>query len=115
MAAFFLPVTLALVAAAATLAPPAAAIGWILACTGPACDHLWKPMLIWAATRSASARAMLLLPVIEGAVEGESVPEEGAVGAGTGASGLAANGGGREGVPEETVRVKPSTEISSKG
>lgn len=48
--AFFLPVALALsaatVAALAALAPPALALGWVLACTGPACEQLWRPLLV---------------------------------------------------------------------
>ncbi|CBJ30156.1 expressed unknown protein [Ectocarpus siliculosus] len=48
-AACFLPVMLALSAAAAatfaTLAPPALALTWVFACTGPACEQLWRPLL----------------------------------------------------------------------
>lgn len=49
-AAFFLPVALALSAAAAAvfaaLAPPTLALGWVVACTGPACEQLWRPLLV---------------------------------------------------------------------
>lgn len=45
-ATFFLPVVLAAVAAAAALAPAAVAVGWVLACTGPACEQLWRPLLV---------------------------------------------------------------------
>lgn len=48
--AFFLPVALALsaatMAALAMLAPPVLALGWVLACTGPACELLWRPLLV---------------------------------------------------------------------
>ncbi|CAN0295426.1 unnamed protein product, partial [Hapterophycus canaliculatus] len=66
-AAFFLPVALALSAAAAAffaaLAPPALALGWVLACTGPAREQLWRPLLVWTGTRWEFLRGLLLLPM----------------------------------------------------
>ncbi|CAM9628515.1 unnamed protein product [Scytosiphon promiscuus] len=66
-AAFFLPVALAVSAAAAAvfaaLAPPTLAIGWVLACTGPACEQLWRPLLVWMGTRWGFLRRSLLLPM----------------------------------------------------
>lgn len=50
VAAFFLPIALAVLATAAamfaTLAPSVLAVGWVLACTGPACEQLWRPLLV---------------------------------------------------------------------
>lgn len=66
VASLFLPVTVVLVAATATLAPTTAALGWVMACTGPACAQLWRPMVVWIGTRSGLLRNLLLLPVDEG-------------------------------------------------
>lgn len=92
VAAFFLPVTVALVAAAATLALPAAAVGWVVACTRPACEQLWRPMLVWVGTRSGLMRRVLLFPLDQGGhaeelggeVYGVLVGEEAAVVEGAG-------------------------------
>ncbi|CAM9659477.1 unnamed protein product [Ectocarpus sp. 4 AP-2014] len=77
-AACFLPVMLALSAAAAatfaTLAPPALALTWVFACTGPACEQLWRPLLVWTGTRWGSFRRLLLLPL---EIEAESWGEGG--------------------------------------
>ncbi|CAM9252621.1 unnamed protein product [Sphacelaria rigidula] len=66
ISALFLPCTLAIAAAAVTLVPPTAALAWVLACTAPAYDHLWQPLIVWAGTRSATARKFLLLPFADG-------------------------------------------------
>lgn len=103
VAAFFLPVTLALAVAAATLAPPAAALGWVIACTSAACDHLWRPLLVWAAIRSAAAKSLLLLPWEGG--NGRLMMEEDVAGGRQGA-GYDRHGVGNNGGWAERVRRK---------
>ncbi|CAM9739108.1 unnamed protein product [Pylaiella littoralis] len=80
-AAFFLPVALALsaatVAALATFAPPVLAFCWVLACTRPACEQLWRPLLVWAGTRWGFLRDALLLPVEVGGARGRRVESGG--------------------------------------
>lgn len=46
--AFFLPVVVAAAATAVAAAPAAVVVGWVLACTGPACEQLWRPLLVRA-------------------------------------------------------------------
>lgn len=65
LSALLIPVTLAIITTALTVSPLAITGAWVLACTSPACDQLWQPMLIWATTRYVPAKSMLLSPMTE--------------------------------------------------
>ncbi|CAM9946482.1 unnamed protein product [Laminaria digitata] len=101
LAAFFLPVTLAIAAAAAAATPPVLALSWVAACTSPACEQLWRPLLVWTGIRSNLMRRALLFTIDEEEEEGGE-GEAGAGGGGGGAlggglRGGAGNGGGAGG------------------
>eukprot|EP00752_Nemacystus_decipiens_P005826 g5266.t1 len=77
-AAFFWPVVVAAAATAVAVAPAAAVVGWVFACTGPACEQLWRPLLVWTGTRWGFVRRLFLLPMgVEGGEEGEAEEAEG--------------------------------------
>lgn len=59
----FFPVTLVIVAMLLLLAPPLAAVLWVLACTTPACEKIWRPLLVWTGVRGGFVRRFLLMPV----------------------------------------------------
>ena len=63
---FFLPITIAVVVLAllaSLMAPLVFAVTWALACTTPAREKLWRPLIVWTGTRSRLVRRLLLLPV----------------------------------------------------
>eukprot|EP00903_Cladosiphon_okamuranus_P014147 g13148.t1 len=63
VAAFCWPVVMAAAATMVVTAPAAVGLGWVLACTGPACEQLWRPLLVWTGTRWGFVRRFLLLPM----------------------------------------------------
>lgn len=100
LAAFFLPVTLAIAAAAAAAAPPMLALSWVAACTSPACEQLWRPLLVWTGLRSNLLRKALLFAIDEeeeGEEEGGGGRAGGALGASSRRQEVKGSGGGEGG------------------
>ncbi|CAM9859228.1 unnamed protein product [Choristocarpus tenellus] len=55
----FVPITLSIIATTPLTVP----MCWALACSGPAQERLWRPMVLWMAGRSWAVREVILLPL----------------------------------------------------